>query len=266
MAARAKSETTRQRLVETATELFRAQGYERTTMRGIAEKAGVSVGNAYYYFDSKDAIVAELYRSLQDEHRSAALPLLREGHNLGEHLRVILLANLDVLAPYHGLGHQFLKNAALPVPTGTRYAARSADAPEISGTEDTPDTTPGTTAEADASGSRGTTQTTHQEAPPGAAQIGRGKSIAVYRQAVQAARPQPPLAIRDDLPELLWLLHMGVTLFWVYDSSPGQVRSRRLVANTAPLVAKLVILSRLPVVRNIVEDVVKLLRGARSHD
>jgi len=270
MAAGAKSETTRQRLVETATALFRAQGYERTTMRGIAEAAGVSVGNAYYYFESKDALVAELYRSLQDEHRSVALPLLREGHNLGEHLRVILLANLDVLSPYHGLGHQFLKNAALPVPGGTRYAARATAAAA------------GATAAAarvPASASPEASPEASSEAPPDApapdpapaaapdaAQIGRGKSIAVYRQAVQTARPQPPLAIRDDLPELLWLVHMGVTLFWVYDSSPGQARSRRLVANIAPLVAKLVILSRLPVVRNIVEDVVKLLRGARSHD
>ncbi|MBD8044855.1 TetR family transcriptional regulator [Arthrobacter sp. Sa2BUA2] len=251
MAAGAKSETTRQRLVETATALFRAQGYERTTMRGIAEAAGVSVGNAYYYFESKDALVAELYRSLQDEHRSAALPLLREGHNLGEHLRVILLANLEVLSPYHGLGHQFLKNAALPVPGGTRYARGTA-----------PDA-----ASAAAPGAPSAAAPVPAPPPaPDAAQVARGKSIAVYRQAVQTARPQPPLAIRDDLPELLWLVHMGVTLFWVYDSSPGQVRSRRLVANTAPLVAKLVILSRLPVVRNIVEDVVKLLRGARSHD
>ena len=226
MAAGSKSEATRQRLVEAATQLFREQGFERTTMRGIAAAAGVSAGNAYYYFSSKDAIVAELYRSLQDKHRSVALPLLREGHNLGEHLRVILQTNLDVLAPYHSLGHQFLKTAALPVPRGTRQAA----------------------------------------APAGAAEVGRGKSIAVYRQAVQVSRPQPPLAVRDDLPDLLWLVHMGLTLFWVYDSSPGQTRSRRLVTNTAPLVAKLVILSRLPVVRNIVEDVVKLLRGARSHD
>lgn len=254
MAAGAKSETTRRRLVESATTLFRTHGYERTTMRGIAESAGVSVGNAYYYFDSKDAIVAELYRSLQDEHRSAALPLLREGHNLGEHLRVILLANLEVLSPYHQLGHQFLKNAALPVPEGTRYASR---VPRF----------PAPAAASSSGAAAGSTDPQATVPPlPNPAQIGRGKSIAVYRQAVQTARPQPPLAIRDDLPELLWLVHMGVTLFWVYDSSPGQARSRRLVANIAPLVAKLVILSRLPVVRNIVEDVVKLLRGARSHD
>lgn len=227
MTVTVKSEQTRRLLIETALRLFRTQGYARTTMRGIAEGAGVSVGNAYYYFRSKDELIAELYRFLQDEHRSRALPLLREGYNLGEHLRVILLANLDVMAPYHDFGAHFLRSA-MP-PSSSASAAR------------------GRYATADAG-------------------VGRAKSVALFRQAVAKSRPQPPLAIRDDLPELLWLVHMGVTLFWVYDRSPAQRRTRRLVERVAPLTAKLVILSRLPVVRNIVEDVVHLLQGARRDE
>ncbi|MCC3267529.1 TetR/AcrR family transcriptional regulator [Arthrobacter gengyunqii] len=226
MAATAKSEQTRRLLIDSALALFRSQGYANTTMRCIAETAGVSVGNAYYYFRSKDELVAELYRFLQDEHRSRALPLLRDGHNLGEHLRAVLLANLDVMGPYHDFGAHFLRTAMPPSsasPRGSRNGAADTG-------------------------------------------VGRAKSIALFRQAVTVSRPQPPLAIRDDLPELLWLVHMGVTLFWIYDRSPGQRRSRRLVENVAPLAAKLVILSRLPVVRNIVEDVVHLFQGARRDD
>lgn len=226
MAATVKSEQTRRLLIDSALLLFRTQGYAKTTMRSIAEAADVSVGNAYYYFRSKDELVAELYRFLQDEHRSRALPLLREGHNLGEHLRLILLANLDIMAPYHDFGAHFLRTALPPSSALEPHGRRgSADAG-----------------------------------------IGRAKSIALFRQAVTASRPQPPLAIRDDLPELLWLVHMGVTLFWIYDRSPGQRRSRRLAHNVAPLAAKLVVLSRLPVVRNIVEDVVRLFQGARRDD
>lgn len=226
MAATVKSEQTRRHLIDSALELFRTQGYTKTTMRSIAEAAGVSVGNAYYYFRSKDELVAELFRLLQDEHRSRSLPLLREGHNLGEHLRLILLAHLDILEPYHDFGAHFLRLAMPPSPAQGRRSGRS----------------------------------TADEG------IGRAKSIAMFRQAVTASRPQPPLAIRDDLPELLWLVHMGITLFWIYDRSPGQSRSRRLVHSVAPLTAKLVILSRLPVVRNIVEDVVHLFQGARRDD
>jgi hypothetical protein len=50
---RRKGEETRAQILETALQLFRERGYEETTMRAIAEAAGVSLGNAYYYFKSK---------------------------------------------------------------------------------------------------------------------------------------------------------------------------------------------------------------------
>ena len=65
-------------------------------------------------------------------------------------------------------------------------------------------------------------------------------------------------------PGLLWYSNRAITLFWVYDSSPGQARTRRLIDQAAPLISKLVILSRLPVVRKIVEDIVHLIRGTRQ--
>lgn len=45
-----KSEQTRALILETAMRLFQERGYDKTTMRAIAQEAGVSVGNAYYYF------------------------------------------------------------------------------------------------------------------------------------------------------------------------------------------------------------------------
>ncbi|GER22801.1 TetR family transcriptional regulator [Zafaria cholistanensis] len=89
-----------------------------------------------------------------------------------------------------------------------------------------------------------------------------GRDLALWRQAVETARPQPPLSLRQDLPELLWLLERGVVLFWAHDPSPGQRRSRRLIAHAAPLVARLVVLSRLPVVRTIFDDLIGLVRAA----
>lgn len=52
----AKSEATRQRALDAALELFSQQGYRGTTIRQIAESAGLSVGNVYYHFPSKEAI------------------------------------------------------------------------------------------------------------------------------------------------------------------------------------------------------------------
>ena len=48
-----KAEQTRQSIIDAAMRLFRSGGYDQATMRAIADEAGVSVGNAYYYFSSK---------------------------------------------------------------------------------------------------------------------------------------------------------------------------------------------------------------------
>ena len=47
-------------LYTTATELIRERGYEATTLREVADRAGVSVGLLYRYFPSKRAIVLAL--------------------------------------------------------------------------------------------------------------------------------------------------------------------------------------------------------------
>ncbi len=57
---------------------------------------------------------------------------------------------------------------------------------------------------------------------------------------------------------------MGVVLFWVYDASAEQRRTRLLVASIVPIVDRLVKLSRLPVARGLVDDVVGLLRTVRT--
>ncbi|WDF33690.1 TetR family transcriptional regulator [Arthrobacter agilis] len=215
----AKSEATRELLVSTALRLFRDVGYEKTTMRAIAAEANVSTGSAYYYFASKDDLVHELYRTLQEEHRALALPLLHEGRNLGELLKVVLNTGIDVMGPYHDFGSSFISIAIKPSATTSPFGSESA--------------------------------------------VARARAISLFRHAVAMSRPQPPLAIRNDLPELLWYTYLVVTLFWVYDSSPGQTRTRRLIDQAAPLISKLVILSRLPVVRKIVEDVVQLIHGTR---
>lgn len=49
---------TRSRIKEIALELFTEQGYEKTSLREIAERLGVTKAALYYHFKSKDEIVA----------------------------------------------------------------------------------------------------------------------------------------------------------------------------------------------------------------
>lgn len=56
----AKSEATRQRALDAALSLFSQQGFRGTTMREIADAAGLSMGNVYYHFPSKEALFERL--------------------------------------------------------------------------------------------------------------------------------------------------------------------------------------------------------------
>jgi AcrR family transcriptional regulator len=120
-----RGELTRQKLIDTALRLFRDDGYHATTMRRIATEAGVSLGNAYYYFASKDDLVHELYRLVQRDHRDRALPLLRPGAALSTNLRIALHAGLDVMAPYQGFGSTFVQVALPMSSTASPFSAES---------------------------------------------------------------------------------------------------------------------------------------------
>ncbi|SIQ46131.1 MULTISPECIES: TetR family transcriptional regulator [unclassified Bosea (in: a-proteobacteria)] len=49
---------TRQQIVDVADRLFRERGYEATSFADIASDVGLSRGNFYYHFKTKDAILA----------------------------------------------------------------------------------------------------------------------------------------------------------------------------------------------------------------
>ena len=80
-------------------ELFREKGFEATTMRDIAAKAGVALGGAYYYFSSKDAIVLAFYREMQESSNGPVLEALAGRKKLKERIRCVLEKRLEFLAP-----------------------------------------------------------------------------------------------------------------------------------------------------------------------
>jgi AcrR family transcriptional regulator len=51
---------TRERILEVALGLFSEQGYDKTSLREVAEKVGVTKAALYYHFPSKEDILTEL--------------------------------------------------------------------------------------------------------------------------------------------------------------------------------------------------------------
>ncbi|MEU9400718.1 TetR/AcrR family transcriptional regulator [Streptomyces sp. SID4985] len=55
---------TRQRIQDVALELFAEQGYEKTSLREIAERLDVTKAALYYHFKTKEEIIVSLFRDL----------------------------------------------------------------------------------------------------------------------------------------------------------------------------------------------------------
>ena len=109
-----KGEQTRALILETALELFRERGYEETTMRAIAERAGVALGSAYYYFRSKEALIQRFYGRTHEEHLAASQGVLAAERAFRDRLLGVMRTKLETIQPYHRFSGVLFKTAADP--------------------------------------------------------------------------------------------------------------------------------------------------------
>jgi AcrR family transcriptional regulator len=91
-----KRDTTRRKLLERALKLFQQRGVEATTMRDIAKAAGMSLGAAYYYFPSKEALVFAYYEDNQAELEAL---LERATGTVRERLGTVFHGKLETIRP-----------------------------------------------------------------------------------------------------------------------------------------------------------------------
>jgi AcrR family transcriptional regulator len=104
-----KREQTRALIYETALALFQREGYEATTMRRIAEEAGLSAGAAYYHFKSKDDLVLEFYLQSEARLREEIPKIRRRTSDFFERLQAVLEFRLRQFQPHRkfvGVLHQ----------------------------------------------------------------------------------------------------------------------------------------------------------------
>jgi len=97
-----KRDATRRTLLERARRLFQQHGVDATTMRDIAKAAGLSLGAAYYYFPSKEALVFAFYEDHQarlEERAARVTPALPPRDRLG----ALLHGALDEIAPQRAM-------------------------------------------------------------------------------------------------------------------------------------------------------------------
>jgi AcrR family transcriptional regulator len=199
-------------------ELFREKGFDETTMRDIAAKAGVALGGAYYYVSSKDAIVLAFYREMQESSNTPVLEALAGHKKLKDRIRTVLDQRLALLAP----NRKFC--AAL-----FRHAPDGADPLSPFSNETRPI---------------------------------RDGAIEHMRIALEGSDAKVPADLKPRLPYLLWLYQMALIMFWLYDRSPNQERTERLLDKSLGLLVNLLRLSTLPLTKPLRKAVLELVEPA----
>ena len=213
---RAASEETRQQILDTALVMFREKGFEETTIREIAKRTGLSLGSAYYYFNSKEAIVAAYYDHTQEQHRLRAREAFANSVALKERLRAAYHTKIDVME-----GDQRLLRALF----------------RFGGDPDHPLSWFG--------------PATREQ---------RRLSVEVFEEAIAAERL--PDDVQAAAPTLLWTLHMGVLLYFVYDTSPAHRKTRALIDAAVDFVIDAKRIATLPLMRPVRRRVLNILRDA----
>ena len=107
----AQGAAAKDRLYATAIHLISRRGYDATTLRDIAEEAGVSLGLLYRYFPGKQAVVLALYEELSAAYAREAAQM-PEGR-WRDRFVFALNTSLDVLEP-----HETALRALTPVLVG----------------------------------------------------------------------------------------------------------------------------------------------------
>ena len=82
-----KGEATRMAIEDAAIQLFMEQGYHATSMRQIAERAGLALGGIYNHFASKDEIFEAIIVDMHPYKRILPLVMEAQGETAEEFIR-----------------------------------------------------------------------------------------------------------------------------------------------------------------------------------
>ncbi|MEI6666800.1 MAG: TetR/AcrR family transcriptional regulator [Acidobacteriota bacterium] len=97
-----RTQRSRASILDSALALFSTQGYRATSMRDVAQKAAVSIGNLYHHFQDKESIFRELLDTFWRVVETPEFPVTRaltEG-TFPENLEALGLAAQESIAKY----------------------------------------------------------------------------------------------------------------------------------------------------------------------
>ena len=95
----------------------------------------------------------------------------------------------------------------------------------------------------------------------GAARPLREEVVGLYAEVVKGSDARVPADIAEMLPLTLWLYQMAILYFWIFDRSPGRLRTLEVIDETTDLIVKLLSFANLPVMRGSRKRILGLIRS-----
>jgi AcrR family transcriptional regulator len=89
----------------------------------------------------------------------------------------------------------------------------------------------------------------------------RDEVVALYAEVVKGSDARIPADIAEMLPLVLWLYQMGILYFWIFDRSPGRLRTLEVIDETTDLVVRLLSLANLPLLRGSRRRILGLIKS-----
>lgn len=93
--SRSRDVVPRERILNEAARLFRERGYQRTTVRDIAERVGILSGSLFHHFRSKEEMLREIMREAALSVCIRAEEIVARPGDAVEHLRALIGLELD---------------------------------------------------------------------------------------------------------------------------------------------------------------------------
>jgi AcrR family transcriptional regulator len=90
----------------------------------------------------------------------------------------------------------------------------------------------------------------------------RDGAIEHMRIAAEGSDAKIPSDLKPRLPYLLWLYQMALIMFWLYDRSPHQQSTRKLLEKSLSLLVNLLRISSLPLMKPLRKAVLDLVEAA----
>jgi AcrR family transcriptional regulator len=91
----------RQQLLQIAGELFAERGYKFTTVRDIADAAGILSGSLYHHFDSKESMVDELLDTFQQQLFGEYDQIIASDRSPRAKLEAVVRASFEAIDQHH---------------------------------------------------------------------------------------------------------------------------------------------------------------------